>query len=265
MIVLNSLKRAPLAGALFCCLGLLCNAPALAKNSACRLDQASETVDIKYIHDGDTLWLKDGRKVRVIGINTPELARDDKPAESLATHARDSLRQLIGKSTRVQLRYGQEKQDRYGRLLAHVFLQNGNNISESLLRQGLAYALTVPPNLWHVKCYQEAELAARQQYKGLWSRQLSPVLQADSLSSTIRGFQIIRGKITRIGHSRNTIWLNFNRQFAVRILRKDLVWFKDWNFEKIKGKTLEVRGWVQYHKRQLRMRVKHPASIQILP
>ncbi|MDH5446821.1 MAG: thermonuclease family protein [Gammaproteobacteria bacterium] len=231
----------------------------------CGLDKADEQVQVRHVHDGDTLWLADGRKLRIIGVNTPELARDDKPAEPLAKQARDSLRSLIGNNTRLQLRYGQEKHDRYDRLLAHVFLSNGQNISQWLLEQGLAYSLTVPPNTWQFDCYQQAEQKARQRNKGLWSKQYSRVLPADRLSNDLRGFQIIRGRINRVGHSNNTVWLNFNRQFAVRILRKDLRWFQNMDFEKLKGKQLEVRGWVQYHKRQLRMRIKHPSAIQISP
>lgn len=247
-----------------CCV-LLIPALANASGSTCRAERTDETVHVRYVHDGDTLWLTDGRKVRIIGINTPELARDDTPTEPLAEQARDELRQLLGKSASVLLRYGKEKTDRYGRLLAHLYLNNGQNISAWLLRRGLALSLTIPPNLGHFECYQRAEQQARRQQKGLWSKRHTRLLHADSLPASTRGFQIIRGRVQRIGHSRNTVWINFNRKFALRIIRKDLAYFKDTDFEKLKGKQLEVRGWVQYHKHQLRMRIRHPASMRILP
>ena len=261
----SSLKRVSVAGALFCCLAGFGLLSAHATETACRQDRSDETVQVAYIHDGDTLWLKDGRKVRIIGINTPELARKEHPAEPLAELARDELRQLLGKSATIQLRQDKEETDHYGRLLAHVFMNKGINISEWLLRRGLAYAISIPPNLWQMDCYQRAEQNARSHNKGLWSGKVDRVLEANSLSDDIRGFQIIRGRIRNISHSRNTVWLNFNKQFAVRILRKDLTWFKEMDFEKLTGKPLEVRGWVQYHTRQLRMRIKHPAAIHILP
>lgn len=247
-----------------CCL-LLTPAVANTANSTCQADQTLETAHIRHVHDGDTVWLHDGRKVRIIGINTPELARDETPAEPLAVQARDELRQLIGQSNQVRLRYGKEKTDRYGRLLAHLYLNNGQNISEWLLRRGLALSLTVPPNLWQTECYQRAEQQARLQQKGLWSKRHARLLNADSLPDTTRGFQIIRGKVQRIGHSRNAVWVNFNRKFALRIVRKDLSYFSGIDFDKLKGKQLEVRGWVQYHKHQLRMRIRHPAAMRILP
>ena len=263
MILLNSLKRASVTGALFCC--LLITSAAHSVEASCRPERLDETAQVKHVHDGDTLWLTDGRKLRIIGINTPELARDEKPAEPLAEQARDSLRRLLGKSPQIRIRYGKEKADRYDRLLAHVFLPDDTSISEYLLRQGLAYSLTVPPNVWLSDCYQRAELAARDRQQGLWSKQYYSVLNADRLSTDTRGFQIIRGRITRIGRSRKTVWLNFNRDFAVRIMKQDLDWFKGMDLEKLTGKSLEVRGWVQYHKGQLRMRIKHPSAISILP
>lgn len=268
MRLVNCLKRASIVDALFyflaCCV-LFTSTVARATSPACQADRTDETAQIKYVHDGDTVWLTDGRKVRIIGINTPELARDAIPAEPLAEQTRDELRQRLGKMAQVRLRYGTEKTDRYGRLLAHLFDNQGQNISEWLLRRGLALSLTVPPNLWQTECYQRAEQQARQQQKGLWSKQHLRLLYADSLPDSTRGFQIIRGRVQRIGHSRNTVWVNFNRHLALRIVRKDLDYFSDTDFEKLKGKQLEVRGWVQYHKQQLRMRVRHPAAMRILP
>ena len=260
----NSLKRASVTGALFC-YSLLLPAYAEAASTPCLAERSDETVEIQHIHDGDTVWLRDGRKIRLIGINTPELARDDRPADPLAGEAKAALQQRIRQSAKVRLRYGQEKSDRYGRLLAHLYDSQGQNLSEWLLRQGLAYALTVPPNLHHNTCYRQAEQDARAQRKGLWSDKYTYILQADKLPRSTRGFQLIQGQVERVGHSRDAVWLNFNRQFAVRIQRQDLPWFQGIKLDNLKGKRLEVRGWVQYHNNQLRMRVQHPAALQDLP
>ena len=53
-------------------------------NTDCSSQRYDETTSIRYIHDGDTLHLKDGRKVRLIGINTPEVAHGDKTAEAFS-------------------------------------------------------------------------------------------------------------------------------------------------------------------------------------
>jgi endonuclease YncB( thermonuclease family) len=64
----------------------------------CRADRIDETVSVSQVVDGDTLRLKDGRLIRFIGINTPELARKEKPAEPLAKKARKVLQSLLEKS-----------------------------------------------------------------------------------------------------------------------------------------------------------------------
>lgn len=266
MSLFNRPKRVPAAGALFYCLACLATpAGVQATSTSCRADHTDATARVRYVHDGDTFWLEDGRKIRLLGINTPELARDKRPAEPLARQARDDLRRLLGKSARVHLRFGKEKTDRYGRLLAHAFLDDGRNLSEWLLQRGLGYALAIPPNLWQVDCYRQAEQQARRQHKGLWQPNRSSLLQADKLPTDSRGFHVIRGTVRHIGHSRHSLWLDFNRRFAVRISRRDLAWFAGLDIEKLTGKQLEVRGWLQYYKHQLQMRIRHPAAMRILP
>jgi len=57
---------------LFCFTSLLAISNTVWAEPACPADSFDETTTVRYIHDGDTLHLKDGRKVRLIGINTPE-------------------------------------------------------------------------------------------------------------------------------------------------------------------------------------------------
>ena len=80
----------------------------------CATEYYDESVQIHKVHDGDTLKLTDGRKIRIIAINTPELARDDQTAEPYADKATQSLKQLLS-GRHIKLRYGTEKHDRYGR------------------------------------------------------------------------------------------------------------------------------------------------------
>ena len=80
----------PLAG--LCCFVLLVGgAPSRALAAVdCPADRIDEYVEVADVHDGDTVRLVDGRKLRLIGFNTPELARDESPAEPLATEARQA-------------------------------------------------------------------------------------------------------------------------------------------------------------------------------
>jgi endonuclease YncB( thermonuclease family) len=102
MTGLTGLLRASLAGAL-----LLCAIPSLAA-PLCPADHIDEQVRVASMPDGDTLRLSDGRRVRLIGINTPEVAHDGRPAEPLAEEAHALLQRLVREADgRLGLRLGE--------------------------------------------------------------------------------------------------------------------------------------------------------------
>ena len=119
-------KKALQAGAFFV-LGL----STTAVFALCASERYDETIIIKKVHDGDTVNLADGRKLRLIGINTPELARDDRPAESYAAEAREYLQQYAEQTRLWRVRWGLQQQDRYGRWLGHVFIGDKNNFFDA--------------------------------------------------------------------------------------------------------------------------------------
>jgi len=237
----------------------------------CPTDRLDETVAVSQVVDGDTLRLKDGRLVRFIGINTPELARKGNPAEPLAKKARQMLESIIEKSSRtVGLRFGVERKDRYGRTLAHVYLTNGASAEAQMLSTGMAAQIVVPPNVWSRECYRAAEQIARQTEKGVWNSFYHPIPVAE-LSRQSRGFRFISGKVVRVGESKRSIWLNFPRRsgegvregVAVRISRNDLNYFKTWDPRQLMDKQVVVRGWVYPYKKQLVMQLRHPFALEI--
>jgi micrococcal nuclease len=241
----------------------------------CPTERIDETAAVSQIVDGDTLRLKDGRLVRFIGINTPELARKGKPAEPLARKARQMLESLLEEfsqdgDTMVGMRFGVERKDRYGRTLAHVYLANGASVEAQMLSTGMAAQIVVPPNIWNRDCYHAAEQDARQAIKGVWNSFYRPIPVAD-IPRQSRGFRIIGGKVVRVGESKRSIWLNFARRpgeghregVAVRISRKDLSYFNSWDPRNLKGKQVVVRGWVYPYKKQLVMQLRHPLALEI--
>ncbi len=166
--------------------------PAFA-DAACATEHFDETAKVRYVHDGDTLQLNDGRKVRLIGINTPELARDNKAAEAFANEAKNALKLLFNSNKSVNLLYGKDKTDRYGRLLAHALLNDGQNVQALLLKQGYASVIIIPPNTRFAACYLEMEHEARCNKTGLW--QSENILQAKQLRKQDIGFHLVRGKV----------------------------------------------------------------------
>jgi hypothetical protein len=131
-----------------------------------------------------------------------------------------------------------------------------------MLAAGMGYQITVPPNLRHLSCYAEAESRARNARFGLWQQE--PPWPITELSRNAEGFHLVRGRVQRVGHSRNNVWVNLEGGLALRIQRDDLRWFEEMNLDGVKkGQEVEARGWIYRRKGERRMRVRHPSALRI--
>ena len=126
---------------------------------------ATEAV-VEYVHDGDTLFLADGRKVRMLGMNTPEIGEN---LECYGDEATAALRSLLPEGTHVWVQHDLEPLDQYGRSLLFVYTDDGTNVNLELLRQGAAEVEMYSPNLLLQNEVHAAEDAARAAGVGLWA------------------------------------------------------------------------------------------------
>jgi micrococcal nuclease len=127
---------------------------------------------VTYVIDGDTVVVRlDSEQpvhVRLIGINTPEIAHFGKPGECFGIRAATMTRRLA-LGHRVLLQAGRERHDRYGRLLAYVRVLGGpDDLERTLLVRGAAHTLAIAPNVDRAEAYAQVEAAARQAGRGLW-------------------------------------------------------------------------------------------------
>jgi endonuclease YncB( thermonuclease family) len=227
---------------------------------SCQPGQNHTNARVTHVHDGDTIVLENGRKVRLIGINTPELARDGRPAEAYAREARLALRELLQrKDNQVQLEYGREPQDRYQRQLAHVFAGE-HNVNAWLLQQGLGYYIAVPPNLARLDCYHRAESQARKQKLGLW-RHATPRDSRD-LAMQDRGFMWVSGRVLSVKRGRRASYLNLPGHLSLRIPHSSNRYFSG-GLDSYQDKLLLARGWVYAAGQRLHMNVHHPQVLEI--
>jgi micrococcal nuclease len=120
-----------------------------------------ETATVSKAVDGDTIELTDGRRVRYIGVNTPER---DQPYYQEATNTN---RQLV-EGRDVQLEFDVETFDQYGRTLAYVWV-NGRMANWEIINRGFANVFTVPPNVKYEAAFRAAERDAREAGRGLWA------------------------------------------------------------------------------------------------
>ncbi len=126
---------------------------------------------VRWVIDGDTVVLENGVHVRYASINTPEIPHEDEPGEPFGQAAkRFNLKLVKGKT--VLLEIAEEPRDRFGRLLAYVFLPDGTFVQEELVAQGLAFVCYLPPNLKYYDRLLKTERQALRKGRGLWGADL---------------------------------------------------------------------------------------------
>lgn len=231
----------------------------------CRATATTESVQLARVIDGDTVELADGRRVRLIGIDTPEIGYRGARSEPYAEAARDRLRELAAPGG-VRMQTGVEAEDRHGRTLGHLFAADGSNLEALLLAEGLGMALVMPPNLALWRCQQAAEESARRLGLGLWAT--DPVMPVQALDSG--GFALVRGRVSRIERAGAQLWLELDGPLVLRLRDVDRVYFADQQPEGWHGREVEVRGWViertarQSGRKPLMLPLRHPGMLQVL-
>jgi endonuclease YncB( thermonuclease family) len=257
-------RKAPHGGAFFVLLSCLLHAFIVRTCLAddCKTPQETEPHAVTSVIDGDSLRLKSGEEVRLIGLDTPELGYEGRADKPFARMARAALVRLIESAGRsVRLQPGVDRRDRYRRLLAHVYTPGGDNLTAAMLRLGLGYQAIVAPNLSHLECYRAAEREARDAGRGLWRE---GVRNAKALSSDETGFHLIQGCVEKVGRSRHAVWLELLGGVSVKIPWRVWQAMTGQEPETFVGRQLEVRGWFYHYKGSLRVKISHPALIRWL-
>lgn len=217
---------------------------------------------VKKVYDGDTVLLADGRKVRLLSINTPEVEGRNKQEEAGGEAAKRWLTEkLAGK--KVRLEFDQERKDKYGRTLAYIFTEDNEHINLALVRLGFAAINIYPPNLRYLDDFILAQHQAEDSQYGLWTLptyQVKPVEQITK--ENYKGWQRLQGKVKAIKKTRKYVYLSLSRSFSVRIAKKQLSFFPD--LSSYQDKTLEVRGWVNKNKGRFSLLLRHSSAIKII-
>lgn len=151
---------------------------ALISPGAARADDSYYSVT--RVIDGDTIVLSSGQRVRLIGIDTPEmhysnkLLRDVrrshlqiKAIQQTGARAAAFTRELcLGK--KVRLEFDLQRKDKYNRLLAYVYLEDSTFVNGRILQEGYGRLMTIPPNVKYADYFVKMQKEARENRKGLW-------------------------------------------------------------------------------------------------
>ena len=148
--------------------------------------QKAEMAQIVKVIDGDTFeiqYLGKIEKVRLIGIDTPEAHANAKAVKDAArtgadinviveqgNDAKNFVKQFVPGGTQVRMEVDVNDRDKYGRLLAYLFLEDGRMINEEIVKAGYANLMTYPPNVRYKERFLSAYRFARENKKGLWEK-----------------------------------------------------------------------------------------------
>lgn len=229
------------------------------------------TATVVEVIDGDTVGLADGREVRLVGLQAPKLplGRRNFPTWPLAEEAKDALEILV-LGERVTLGFGGRRMDRHGRVLAHLFLDDGTWIQQAVLSSGMARVYSFADNRAEVTKLLEAERAAREAGRGIWSLDWYAIRDAGTLAEDdVDGFQLVEGRVLDVARVGNRAYLNFGNDWktdftltldaeALRRFEADGV-----AIESFLDRRVRARGWVEFFNGPM-IEITHPEQIEVI-
>ena len=168
----------------------------------------SEWVKVRYVNDGDTITLTDGGRIRYIGIDAPEIDHKDRKAQPFGFEARRLNSEQVLAET-VRLEFDRERKDRYGRILAYVFLRDNSFVNARIVAEGYAYCYPHKPNIAHHSALLEHQRSAMSAKKGIW------------------GIIAKNGKEPRIGNRKSKRFHHGTCRFGKKIGKRNRVLFSD--------------------------------------
>jgi len=242
--------------------GALLATAAYADATPCHAPAKAPAIAVKHVIDGDTVVLADGRSLRLIGVNAPELGHRGAKDDPLAAAAEAELARLLRPGA-LRLVAGREAFDRHGRSLGDLFLADGTLAAESLVRAGLGFAAVVPPNDAHIDCLLAAERTARSARRGIWADPSFWTFEAARPPERLAGkFRRATGKISARSERRGGLALDLDgavelwvpadhRKALAQVLARAEV-----------GASLTVRGWWGSYRGRPSLRLTHPGQVE---
>jgi len=226
---------------------------------------------VARVVDGDTVVLSTGAEVRYVGIDTVETRRRqggvwvdvDEPFGDEARRVNEEL--VLGYPIRVE--FDAERRDKYGRVLAYVWVGKGGAekmVQEELLRRGLAFLYTFPPNVKYVDRLKSAQDEARRAKRGLWSTDM--VIRAQDAVNHTGERKMVRGAVRSAEATPKTLRLIMD-DFRVVIFVRDVGLFLAEGVHPEKdyvGKDIRAFGLIKEYKGHVEMIVSHPWQVDII-
>lgn len=227
------------------------------------------TSTVIEIIDGDTLLLDNNMEVRLVGLQAPKIALSRKNFKEwpLGYEAKQALADIT-LNKNVSLYYGGRKMDRYGRLLAHLFLNDGTWIQGEMLKKGMARVYSFADNRSIIPEMMTEEKIAFDNNIGIWNLDFYKIKKQENSGQYTNSFQIISGKVIEVATVRSTTFLNFGDDYKTDFTIvipgrvKSMMEKAGQNVTDFKNKHILVRGWLKYYNGPS-IELTHPEQIVI--
>jgi micrococcal nuclease len=233
--------------------------------SYCLNSAKSVPVSISRVTDGDTVVLSDGRRVRLIGINTLELNSALAQDKHWALAAKTELEKQI-QTKRVSLVPGIEEFDRHGRTLAHLRLADGSSAAETLISKGLGLSVSVGLNQRCAHQYEQTERLARHARLGIWQKPGNWLNSGKKLTGSERGFQLVTSTVVKIKELKNHTSLELQNGLRVTLNKQFFASPNNTSIQakNLRGRRIEVRGWLGKKSGKQILTLSHPTNLRVL-
>lgn len=239
-------------------------------------EKVSETVFeeekgfVNFIPDGDTIHLKNGLKVRLLGINCPEIYHDQNLSQKFGKESKDYLSGLVFKKELIIKYKANNKLDQYQRLLGEVYVES-TNINLEMIKNGYAFVYStsndeIPPS------YFEAEKIAQQNKLGLWGVENDPVVfekfmpkfEAGDLFDFVDKTVLVTGNIKKYSKNKGAVVLSIQIKddLIVRatLSKKNYIHFPNLNSEMFLNKNISLIGRVIQYKENAEISIRYPTQ-----
>ncbi len=150
--------------------------------------EKTKTYRVVKVVDGDTVTVeKDGTNVtlRLIGLDTPETVDPRKPVQCFGKEASDKAKELLTNSSiAIETDDSQGTYDKYDRLLAYIYLQDGTNFNAYMIEQGYGHEYTYDLPYKYQTAFRAAQARAKLAQKGLWNPDVCKTMSVPTVPAT---------------------------------------------------------------------------------
>ena len=219
------------------------------------IEAEAKIYKVKRVLNGKSFTLENGKTVRLASIQVPNIAELKglkRAGEPMGKQSHQALIDLLNRQT-ITLKFGEQQEDRKGRLVGLAYLPDGRNVQAEMISQGWAVAYPFPDLRKPLKTWLKLEDEARKAKRGIWRHDYwKPRSNQQIHSFAKERYVLVEGVVKKAANVKGGWFLNFGEDwktdFTGAIKKHDAkAYFKGFDLKSLEGKRVRLRGWVHRH------------------